>query len=565
MEANAYAADSAHGYTVAFSANLKSGSPGLSLGPVCEPLGQASSAPGCAPLSAYLDAVVSSSPDVLLVSSNGGAFKHVLHYLSDQRPKVDRGEVLKDTAALSALFWVGVPWLQNGEPACSGLRSHCSHAIGATQISQEEADMYADQLLLSAGVPATYDWLRKNHTKLAAAYIQNVTKAEADAAVIPSIIAQAIQKLFRFRTLVSRQSPLRQAGSADYEALRSYIASGEVVARTYYGPVSFDAFGNNAGREASVFQAQDGGSVVTTFPATLIGSKPHRYPVPALEMAPLGAGAYALNYGPSCDSTRDSENGLAPCGAGGPSCLLCAPITYEEQFPFKWVLLASIAGSSFLVLLMLGCLYGRRRERRKVRLAKEEVAAEAAEAAAASAAREEEQRRKKMEAEVMAEKRRKEILAKEESEVRAAINAAVTLQYSAAVVRAERFIGLGRLVKYEELRDSGGLLYLDSIDELLASNDKMIFISHQWTGNLQPDQQFTVEEQSQMRAESNTTSDTVEGGEVKTTDFIVIEEKGEFVKVRKKQHSDVSGWLSRRNPHTGKQVVVERHISMTQW
>ena len=116
--------------------------------------------------------------------------------------------------------------------------------------------------------------LRENRTTLAAAYATNVTKAEADAAVIPSIIAQAMQKVFQFRAPANKSYPLRWAGSADYEELRDYIASGRTVARTYYGPISFDAFGNNAGREPSLFQSQENGDVVAIFPASLVGSRP---------------------------------------------------------------------------------------------------------------------------------------------------------------------------------------------------------------------------------------------------------------------------------------------------
>jgi|EP01046_Picozoa_sp_COSAG06_P034407 hypothetical protein len=548
-ETVAYAAEHADLYTVVYSANLKSPSDGL--GPVCEPFGEPTGAPGCASLSEYLDAVVSSSPDVLLVSSNGDAFKQVLYYLSEQRPRVDRGEIKRKTTALAALFWVGVPWLQNGEPACAGLRSHCSHAIGATQISPEEANMYVDQLLLSAGVPATYDWLRENNTALAAAYAVNVTKAEADAAVIPSIIAQAMQKVFRYRMPESREFPLRQA-SSDYEALRTYIGSGEVIARTYYGPVSFDDFGNNAGRSASVFQAQPDGSVVTTFPATLTGSRPHRYPVPAVESAPLGTGAYELDYGLSCASNSDGV--LPPCGEneGGPSCLLCKPVSYDEHFPFEWALVAVIAGSSLLLLLSLGVLFAKH----KVRKAKEEVEVEAAE-------REEAERRKKLLAEEKAERRTQEIMKKEEWEVQEAIDTALTLQHSAAMLPADKFIELGRLVSYEELRNAGKLRYLDSIEELLVLKEKMIFISHQWTGNLQPDQQFTVEEACRMRVGPNDRSSYIEpaqNGQVdKAEEIIVLEEQDDFFKVRKKSRDmHVVGWLSRTN-EKGEAVIVEHH------
>lgn len=127
-----------------------------------------------------------------------------------------------------------------------GLGRHCSYALGATQISEFEADNYEDALLLENDVPATYKWLKASNAALAAAYGTVVLKAEADAAVIPSIIAQAMADTFRFNAPAEKARPLADAD--DYERLRAHLASGLLVARTYYGDVAFDEFGNSASR-----------------------------------------------------------------------------------------------------------------------------------------------------------------------------------------------------------------------------------------------------------------------------------------------------------------------------
>tara|TARA_B110001452_G_scaffold260522_2_gene258154 strand:- start:2402 stop:4384 length:1983 start_codon:yes stop_codon:yes gene_type:complete len=53
-----------------------------------------------------------------------------------------------------------------------------------------------------------------------------------------------------------------------------------------------------------------------------------------------------------------------------------------------------------------------------------------------------------------------------------------TLIFNSASVEALDFLGLGKLVMHEELRDRGLLRFLDTIDDILACKELMIFISH---------------------------------------------------------------------------------------
>ena len=54
------------------------------------------------PLAAHLNALVGAAPDVVLVSSDARAFRHVLRHLSRARPKVSEGAVERSTRMISS-------------------------------------------------------------------------------------------------------------------------------------------------------------------------------------------------------------------------------------------------------------------------------------------------------------------------------------------------------------------------------------------------------------------------------------------------------------------------------
>ena len=59
-----------------------------------------------------------------------------------------------------------------------------------------------------------------------------------DAAMIPWFVMQSLQAVFRSRPFTDELRPLRDPG--DYELLRAYLASGQQIATTSYGPIRFD-------------------------------------------------------------------------------------------------------------------------------------------------------------------------------------------------------------------------------------------------------------------------------------------------------------------------------------
>jgi hypothetical protein len=467
-EALNYAAAPGSGYRVVFNATLK--------GAVCANYDAVASTDGvCKPLSRYLDELLAAAPQALVVSSLAPEFAHTIEYLSRARHSVSDGDP-QDLAAegkshvLSAIWWTGVPWKAAGEWNCKGFEEHCSYAIGATQISEYEADAFEDELLRENGVPSTYDWLKGNHSALKAAYDDWVLKAEADAAVVPSIVAQAMQDVFRYRTPADRAKPLRAQGSADYETLRARLASGDVVAKTFYGDIAFDAFGSNAGRTPTTFQTNDLGVAQIVIPEHLPESRELVYPAPAYSSATLGVGAYTIDFGGVCNSTgwweaRAGEvgNGCTgacneddfPCGVEGggqTSCLLCAPIEYAPLPPAEPITLEIVvAAASTVGVLLISLVYVAVRLRRK----------------------------------------QAEVLRSRTKEVMKAMRLSTELTHSAALVPAPAFVALGRLESYETLRDRSTLRYCDTLSSLrgFASSEGgvIVFISHQWTATLTPD------------------------------------------------------------------------------
>ena len=51
---------------------------------------------------------------------------------------------------------------------------------------------------------------------------------------------------------------LLQLNALDYQLIQLYLGSGDAVADTFYGPVSFDAYGQNRGKEPTTLQVRNG-------------------------------------------------------------------------------------------------------------------------------------------------------------------------------------------------------------------------------------------------------------------------------------------------------------------
>jgi len=205
----------------------------------------------------------------------------------------------------------------------------CAHVVGASQFDPiaEALDAFPDSLLGGR----TYRWLRYESGLMATASESFVDFP--DAAVIPSLLAQAFQQVFRFRPLTENSRPL--GDELNYELLRYFLASGTKVGNTFYGPMSFDAFGQNNGREPSTMQVTApsngtaGGLPLTIFP-TSRAVKAFVHPSPASSECP--SSAYEIAFGSAC--------------------LLCAPDVCVLEGP-RYALIFSVSGTALFILLII--------------------------------------------------------------------------------------------------------------------------------------------------------------------------------------------------------------------
>ena len=155
-----------------------------------------------------------------------------------------------------ALWWQGAPW---GANDCAGVGADCAHVLGATQLTYDEAILDPDALLAPLEASPTFDWFLEEFIDDSAGEIATVVRSP-DGAMIASLLAQAIRSVFRFSPMEGDASAALRRSPHDYDLVRRFLASGLVVANTFYGPVSFDAFGQNEGKVPTTIQVSDGGA-----------------------------------------------------------------------------------------------------------------------------------------------------------------------------------------------------------------------------------------------------------------------------------------------------------------
>ena len=234
-------------------------------------------------LDSALAEVLAARPDVLLLVLRKPEWVRSLDTLEAARPPVDGGH------SFMLLWYQGASWGGN----CVGTAERCAHVLGATQIGFTEAmDAYEDRLLGGK----TYRWLLEE-----SGYVDAGIESDTmfpDAAMIPSMFAQALQQVFRFRPLTDTERPL--SDTTDYGLLLDYMASGETIAKTFYGSVSFDVVGQNAGRKPTTLQVAAHGDASGTsrivFPPA-VAEMAFTFPAPSMECP---ADAWRIEYGSAC-------------------------------------------------------------------------------------------------------------------------------------------------------------------------------------------------------------------------------------------------------------------------
>ena len=250
-------------------------------------------------LEAALAEVVLAKPDVLLLSMRQQLWEPTLAALSAARPKAPLGDAAPPAGGghvFSGVWFQGASQKEGGVD-CMGFNASCAFVTGGTQMSSDEAlDAYEDALL---GSGKTYRWLREQSGHMAAFDASLALVDFPDGAMVPSTVAQALQQVFRFRALTSPTRPL--ADPTDYELLRSYLASGDLVATTFYGEVRFDAYGQNTGRKPTTLQVASDGVARVVFPVSIeaVERKVFDFPAPAA-LAECDAASALVNYADEC-------------------------------------------------------------------------------------------------------------------------------------------------------------------------------------------------------------------------------------------------------------------------
>lgn len=305
----------------------------------------ADSALDVAALDALLATAHAARADALMLVMREPEFRHVVERLQQWR---SGGPDARDDAPphlYQALWWQGVPWVgadadadaDGAMAACVGLAARCDYAVGGTQMSVEEAQTgHADALLPGT----TYAAMQ------AAAGVAFETAAFVrwpDAAVIPSMMAQALRTVFRFRDLPDPSRPLSDA--LDYELVRAHLRSGDRVADTFYGPLLFNSVGQNIGKAPTSIQVFDGRAhVVLPTSAPFTSSRSFVYPAPATD-CPVDARRIRFDEiscmlcAPSVCDTRSwwdlygnlMSGGAAGLGAALIVCVLLCPALHARR------------------------------------------------------------------------------------------------------------------------------------------------------------------------------------------------------------------------------------------
>lgn len=252
--------------------------------------------------------------------------------------------------AFKAIFWQGASWgeLQN----CQGVGTECAHVVGAAQLGRLEAYDTVDALL-----GKSYRWLQDWYSERYYGQQLDNFIAYPDAASTISTWAQALQTVFRFRALADVARPL--SDPVNYELLRSFLASGGLVADTFYGPVSFDQYGQNVGRAPTSFQVAGDHANSSVAGDQANSSVAGRAQV-VIPGSPLSFGLVesALAYPAPVAQCPNSafERYSAP-----EDCVLCAPTTCIKGVPAGLVVGSTVGG----VFLVLGVLVWRMKVRER--------------------------------------------------------------------------------------------------------------------------------------------------------------------------------------------------------
>ena len=250
-----------------------------------------------------------------------------------------------------------------------------------------------------------------------------------DGAMIPSMVAQAMQVLFRFREVTNPKRPLRD--DLDNELLREFLRSGDLVATTFYGPVRFNGYGQNVGRGATTLQVRGGVARIVVRPAG------------------FQADVDALNYpAPSfADCPEDAHERKYEHTA----CLLCAASTCDTSTVWQrfagGFIVSVVSGVAGVALLAVLARLGYRHHQHYLKALKAK----------------QEQHQNNIQ------------------RLQSAVEKVATLEFYVCFIRFEDLKAHGKLLSHEVVREKNQLTILDTFADVKTFIDanQVAFISHQ--------------------------------------------------------------------------------------
>ena len=237
-------------------------------------------------------AAIAARADVLIFSGSRNEWKAVL----------DVTHAARAEHVFKSIWATNVPWgggTCNELELANGTSQACGHVVGATQLYEEESQ-FTDALLGQSG-----DGLN---------YVADRTDIRAGI----SAWVQAVQTVFEFRAIPDPAVFL--AAPAEAELVREYMRSGAILGETFYGPVAFNALGQNKGRDPTTVQASRAGQAAVIFPIEHAIAK-FEYPSPAA--SECGRNYYAKRSNQrcslcnaTCSECPENTNAFCECSPG---------------------------------------------------------------------------------------------------------------------------------------------------------------------------------------------------------------------------------------------------------
>mmetsp|Transcript_41702 Transcript_41702/g.130638 ORF Transcript_41702/g.130638 Transcript_41702/m.130638 type:complete len:832 (-) Transcript_41702:95-2590(-) len=213
-------------------------------------------------LRAHLDAIAALRPDVIVLAVNNDAHRVAFDHLRTLRPQLTP----------KGIWAPQVPWSNN---TCAGFGVNCTHAVGATQISNEDADTQHDEVLDIS----YHEYVNATSLGDGNAYVATDVPSGFSAFI------QSVQAVYSYRSVADPATLFED--DEEYDLIVAHMASGMYVGNTFHGPVTFNQYGHNEGRNPTTLQTGEDGTSKVIFPSDYAEAS-YLYPAPGATSCPDG-------------------------------------------------------------------------------------------------------------------------------------------------------------------------------------------------------------------------------------------------------------------------------------